>query len=116
MQLYSRVFTQFLQKYTHKRLFVKYIASIFGFFRFHLVQTSCLTEMEMEQGFTSHSTQNRSLWRRSSKPISWLGTERNYNKTNLENTKHRNTQYKVSLYKNTQKFKVNLYKNTQKLI
>jgi len=32
MQLYSRVFTQFLQKYTHKRLLVKYIASIFGVF------------------------------------------------------------------------------------
>jgi len=31
----------------------------------------------MEQGCQSHSTQNRSFRRRSSKPISWLGTEKN---------------------------------------
>ena len=29
-----------------------------------------------EYGFTSHSTQNRSFQRHSSKPISWLGTEK----------------------------------------
>jgi len=29
----------------------------------------------LSSGFTSHSTQNRSFWRRSSQPISWLGNE-----------------------------------------
>jgi len=44
-------------------------------------------EMEMEQGFTTQSTQNRSFQRRSSQPISWLSTEKTkLNKTNLKNT------------------------------
>jgi len=31
----------------------------------------------LSEGFTSgHSTQNRSFWRRSSQPISWLSTEK----------------------------------------
>jgi len=37
---------------------------------------------EIEQGFASHSTQNRSFLRRSSQPVSWLSAEKN--QTQLE--------------------------------
>ena len=40
----------------------------------------------MEQGFTSHSTQNRSFRRCSSQPISWLGTGKNKNPTKQHKT------------------------------
>jgi len=32
-------------------------------------------------GFTSHATQNRSFWSRSSQPISWLSTEKTKSNT-----------------------------------
>jgi len=42
-----------------------------------------LIRHSMEQGFASHSTQNRSFQRRSSQPINWLATEKNQNPTKL---------------------------------
>jgi len=42
----------------------------------------------MEQGFTSHSTQNRSLRRRSSQPISWLVYFQRYDRAARQTHRH----------------------------
>ena len=66
----------------------------------------------MEQGFTSHSTQNKSFWRRSYQPIFFLGVvlkKTKINKTNLDNTKPKWSK----LTQNAQKYKLSLYKNTK---
>ena len=56
---------------------------------------TCTSTDGMQQGSTSHSTQNRSFRRRSSQPISWLGTEKpNPTKLTTQNQsdlRHRNT-------------------------
>jgi len=47
------------------------------------------------KSFTSHQTQNRSFWRRSSQTISWLGTEK------LDRTQQKQTCICNEIYYNT---------------
>jgi len=51
----------------------------------------------MEQGLKSHSTQKISLRRRSSQPVSWLGTEKKVNPTKLT----KQTQWSILTQKHT---------------